>query len=200
MSSSQKSNLARNNVRCALVGSLWLASVIIALALVTNHDFAAGAAGPSLTQWPTQSHVPFSDHNYSLVMFAHPRCPCTHTRLEELARLATRHPNIVTPRVVFIKPAGADTSWEQTDQWSTASTFPSMRVLRHLDGTGTRLFHAQTSHHTLLFGSSGELLLAPALRLPAAKLEAMPGKAASIPNTRETPAYGRPFISPTAGK
>jgi hypothetical protein len=111
MSSSQKSKLAWKSVRWALIGSLWLGSVIVGLALVTNHDFAAGAAGPSLPHWPTHSHVPIIDHNYSLIMFAHPRCPCTRAGLEELARLLTRYPNMVTPWVVFFKPVGADSSW-----------------------------------------------------------------------------------------
>jgi hypothetical protein len=108
---------------------------------------------------------------------------------------------------MFFKPVGANLSWEQTDQWSTASKIPGVRVLSHVDGVEARLFHAETSGRTLLFSPSGELLFSGGLTFARGHSGDNDGRSAieailtnSIPSTPETPVYGCPIIPPTLSK
>jgi hypothetical protein len=207
MSLSKQSTFAGLRVRRLLIGLLWLSGVVIGLALVTNHDFAEGAAGPSPLDWPSRSLLPHSDHDYTLVMFAHPRCPCTRASLEELTKLLARNQNSVSKWVVFYRPSGADDSWEQTDQCQTAGKIPGVHIASDMDGAEAKLFHAQTSGHTLLYGPTGKLLFSGGITVARGHAGDNDGRSAieailskSLPTTRETPVYGCPIIPPTAGK
>ncbi len=197
----------RRRIRWLVVGSFWLGGIIAGLALITSYDFTAGAAGPAQPHWPPQSRIPFSHDGHTLVMFAHPRCPCTRASLGELGKLVARCPDALTSWVIFFKPSGAENSWEQTDQWFTASKIPGVNVLSDVDGTEARLFHALTSGQTFLYGPSGELQFSGGITNARGHAGDNDGRSAietiltdSTPATRETPVYGCPIFPPFAAK
>jgi hypothetical protein len=60
--------------------------------------------------------------------------------------------------VVFIKPKGASTDWDDTELRRSAAAIPGVTVLTDADGSEARRFGAETSGHTLLFDRTGALL------------------------------------------
>ena len=202
-----RATLCTYPVRWLLVGTLWVISLIVGLSLLMNHDFAKGAAGHSPINWPTESQIPRSDHDFTLVMFAHPRCPCTRASLEELTKLLAANKQSVKTNVVFYKPSGADDSWDHTDQSHTAAKIPNVSIVSDVNGIEARLFDAQTSGQTLLFGPTGELLFSGGITMARGHVGDNVGRDAieailskSPPGTRTTPVYGCPIILPTTGK
>ena len=171
-----------------------------------NHDFAKGATGNSPNNWPTESHIPHSDHGFTLVMFAHPRCPCTRASLEELTKLLAANRQSVKASVVFYKPSSADDSWDHTDQSYTATKIPNVSVVNDVNGTEAKLFDAHTSGQTLLYGPAGELLFSGGITMARGHVGDNVGRDAieailsnSPPDTHSTPVYGCPIILPATG-
>ena len=79
---------ARNRAgRIFVVGLvlIWLLVVGAGMAMLTRYDNTPGLSGQPPKQWPEESGLPRPDGTSTLVMFGHPRCPCTRASLEELA-------------------------------------------------------------------------------------------------------------------
>ncbi len=91
-------------------------------------------------------------------MLAHPRCPCTRASIGELARITAQVQGRVSAYVLFLKPPASGSDWEDTDLRQTAATIPGVTVLSDVDGAEAHRFGAETSGHTLLFDTDGQLL------------------------------------------
>jgi hypothetical protein len=170
------------------------------LAFIAHYDYAAGAAGVTPTQWPATSRIPRNPRDYTLVMFAHPRCPCTRASLGELEKLIARCPEDLTAWVVFFEPTGADDAWNHTDQWNTARNIPNVQVMSDRGGAEAELFHAMTSGHVMLYSPAGELVFSGGMTNARGHAGDNDGRSAieailnhAAPATRETPVYGCPI-------
>ena len=94
----------------------------------------------------------------TLVMYAHPRCPCTRASFSELERLQTLTENTLALRVVFFEPAEVASSWRQTDLWRRAENLPHAQVIPDPDGRITHAAGARTSGTVALYDSGGGVL------------------------------------------
>jgi hypothetical protein len=122
------------------------------------YDNAPGVAAEAPVDWPANSALTRDPDAPTLVMLAHPRCDCTRASLGELAELLARVK--IKPRtfVVFIKPGGTASGWEQSGTWEQAKEIPGVTVVRDDDGAEARRFGVHTSGQTFLYGPRGELL------------------------------------------
>jgi hypothetical protein len=186
---------------------IWLSAVLTGLVVLWRYEATPGSTGTPQASWPADSTIEPHASLPTLVMFAHPRCPCTRASLEELAKLLARNRNSVNAWVVFYRPTGADDSWDQTDQCQTARSIPGVHVASDVDGREAKLFHARTSGQTLLYGPDGKLLFSGGITAARGHAGDNDGRSAieailskSPPSTRETPVYGCPIIPSTTGK
>src|SRR5690606_15268575 len=104
--------------------------------------------------------------------------PCTRASLGELEKIVARFQGDVTPWVVFLKPAGSDGHWDQTDLWTTAAAIPGVHVVSDAGGVEARRFHARTSGETLLYSSQGQLLFNGGITLARGHAGGNPGRSA----------------------
>lgn len=116
---------------------LWLTVVCGGTIQMIRYSTAPGSSGQPPSAWPTESQIPFDAHRPTLIMFAHPHCPCTRASLGELEVLLTRFPGQLSSYVVFLKPTDTITNWEKTDLWRKASSIPGVRV--YTDNSGSKL-------------------------------------------------------------
>jgi hypothetical protein len=137
---------------------LWLAVVVGATILMTRYSSTPGTGGPAPITWPKDSQILFDCNRPTLVMFAHPHCPCTRASLGELERLLAQVPGGLSAHVVFLKPQGTTADWEKTELWRKASSIPGASVCTDNAGIEARRFHAETSGQTLLYDPAGNLL------------------------------------------
>jgi len=139
-------------------GALWLLAVGIGLGFLWNYELSPGAPGTPPGRWPTDSQIPRAPGRATLVMLAHPHCPCTRASLRELALIMARCQGRLTAQVLFSKPTGTAPDWEKTDLWCSAAAIPGVSVRSDDDGLEARHFQAVTSGQTVLYDAEGHLL------------------------------------------
>ncbi len=136
--------------------ALWVAALAGGFTILLGYKSTPGAmdARPS-DAWPAGSRLKQNPQGATLVMFAHPRCPCTHASISELARLMARLSDRVEAHVVFVRPPGVPADWEQTDLRRRAAGIPGVTVTSDENGVEAERFHALTSGLTLVFDREG---------------------------------------------
>ena len=111
----------------ALTGVVWLAGLCLGFRSIWAYENAPGAAAQPPRRLPPPSTSPAAGH-LTLVLLAHPRCPCTYATVDELAEIMARTRETVRTRVYFYKPGGAPDRWAQTDLWRAAAAIPGVEV------------------------------------------------------------------------
>jgi hypothetical protein len=141
-----------------LFATAWMVAVGAGFGLVTEYEYTAARVTAVPVHWPRQSKIPRPTRKPMLIMFAHPRCPCTRASVEELAVLMTRCQNQLDARVIFFQPHGTEPDWPHTDLWRSAEAIPRVVAQVDEDGTEARSFEATTSGQVLLYDCNGRLL------------------------------------------
>lgn len=136
----------------------WLAAVGFGFYSLTMYDLRPGVKGDAPSVLPRNSKVFHTKDKPTLVLFAHPHCPCTRATVAELEKIMARGQNHVNATVVFLKPPNFSDEWTRSDLWSTASRIPGVKVMADQDGAEAKLFGCATSGHTLGYDASGRLL------------------------------------------
>jgi hypothetical protein len=111
-----------------------------------------------MTLFPRSSVVQLVADKPTLLLFAHPHCPCTRASLHELDGLPAETKDKVSVIVVFTVPDGVPAGWEKGDLWKLATSIPSLRVIRDPGGREAHRFDVEGSGHVLLYAPSGQLL------------------------------------------
>jgi hypothetical protein len=138
--------------------ALWFAAVGAGMAVMIDFAAAPGDPGRPSPSWPAGTRIVPVRGRPTLVMAAHPRCPCTRASMAELASIMARCQGRLETFVLFLKPAGAPGDWSDTDLWRDAAAIPEVSVVLDEDGEEARRFGVRTSGHTLLYGDDGRLV------------------------------------------
>jgi hypothetical protein len=141
----------------SLLAITWIATVAFGMRVLFHYENTPGRVGALSQAWPA-SQIQRATDRPTLVMLAHPHCPCTAASVAELARIMARLPGKVAAYVLFVKPKEADRAWDDTGLRRSAEAIPGLKVILDPDGVEARRFGAETSGHTLLFGADGRLL------------------------------------------
>lgn len=126
-------------------GALWVYSSI------------PGRQGTPPAHWPASSSLKRMSGQSTLVMFVHPKCPCSQASMSELSTILAHSAGRVQANVVFLRPPGEPESWTHTALWRTASALPQTSPITDLEGREAQLFQAFVSGETLVYDSSGNL-------------------------------------------
>jgi hypothetical protein len=138
--------------------ALWLLLVVTGLSILWSYENAPGMGAKPPNSWPAKSQIQRATDRATLVMLAHPHCPCTRASIGELALLMAQSQGRVTAYVLFLKPPGFSDEWEKTDLWQSAASIPGVNVLIDESGAEALRFHAATSGQTMLYDADGRLL------------------------------------------
>lgn len=150
---------------CQVGNSLWAVLALLSMALglagmvyLAWYKKQEGRSGSVVPLYPEESSLSRSPDRPTLVLFAHPKCPCTSATLQELARLMTVCRDKISAQVLFVMPPGLSHGWTQTSLAAQARTIPGVEVLEDWDGMEARRFGALTSGYVLLYDAQGHLL------------------------------------------
>ena len=141
-----------------LLGLGWAGTAVWGGYALLKYESSPGKVGEVTSTWPADSKVHLADDRPTLIMAAHPQCPCTRASMEELAQLMAHVQGKVQAYVLFYSPRDSGADWEKTDLRRTAAQIPGVTVLSDVDGAEAQRLGAETSGHTFLFDSSGRLL------------------------------------------
>jgi hypothetical protein len=148
----------KNILITAALGATWIVALTFGAGVLFRYETTAGRVGPLPRQWPAASLVPRQNDKPSLLMLAHPYCPCTRASIGELAQIMAHVYGKANAYVLFAKPPGAGPDWDDTDLRRSAAAIPGVTVLTDENGTEAARFGAETSGHTLVFDRSGTLI------------------------------------------
>ena len=138
------------------LGVLWLAASVAGLGLLARYSGTSSALGDAPNDWPAASAISRSTGKTTILMFAHPRCPCTRASIAELERILARAGDRVRATVLFVSPQGSPSGWAQSGLWERAAAVPGLRLLEDREGIEARRFGALTSGHVLVFSVDGK--------------------------------------------
>jgi hypothetical protein len=134
--------------------ALWAVIVAAGMGLLTVY---ANTAGP-LAQAPASvEQVGDVARKCRLLMFVHPRCPCSVASMDELARIMARCPGDLEATVYFLLPTSRPADWQRTRTWDMATAIPGVQAETDIAGATAERFHANTSGEVLLYDSTGQL-------------------------------------------
>jgi hypothetical protein len=148
---------ARISITLAL-GCLWSISLVFGLRTLVSYESTPGKVGRVPESWPADSKIALGTDTDTLIMLAHPFCPCTRASIGELAQIIARAPGKLRSYVLFLKPENSGPDWDDTELRKAAAAIPGVTVVSDLDGSEARRFGAETSGYTLLFDPKGHRL------------------------------------------
>jgi hypothetical protein len=130
----------------------------VGIAMISRYENTSGSSGGAPEMWPAEAQIARDHNRDTLIMFAHPKCPCTRASMEDLNRLLAQSGGRVAAHVLFFKPGDLPADWARTDLWRTAAAIPGVSVQDDLNGALARRFGAETSGYVLLYDAAGRLL------------------------------------------
>jgi hypothetical protein len=139
------------------LGLVWLGLVTTAILMMIRYSQTPGLPSAPAANWPAASRLPRDHDRPTLVLFVHPRCPCSRATIGELERLMAHCQGRVNAHIFFLQPAGMTAKWTETDTWRAAELIPGVTVHRDEAGREARLFGAVTSGDTALYDAQGRL-------------------------------------------
>ena len=188
------------NVRRAIgvtCGALWVVAMGAGFTALVNYSNRAGDTDAAPRQWPGASRIPRNADHAMLVLFFHPRCPCSSASLGELARLKAHCQRKVAVQALFVVPP------EESSLIRAACAIPGVNVLHDEHGVEARRFGAKTSGQALLYDRYGKLLFSGGITAARGHWGDNAGSAAIVAavhgaqiSRAATPVFGCPLFDP----
>lgn len=143
-----------------LVSSLvWISVALCAYAcLMLYKADSPVAAGRVSYLWPPACSLLKARDRFTLIMFIHPKCPCSSASLTELSRLVTRCNEKAKVYAVFFQPEKGPDDWCRTRHWVRACGIPWTTVIADRGGAIAKLFNAHTSGEAFVYDAKGNLV------------------------------------------
>jgi hypothetical protein len=187
--------------------ALWLVAIGAGTVVILDYQNTSGSVGVTPEYWPSGTQITFDRNHDTLIMFAHPQCPCTSASMEELNRLLAQCNGRVAAHVFFFKPSNLPHDWTQTSLWRSAAAIPGVTVQEDIDDALARKFGAETSGYVLLYDTRGRLLFRGGITGSRGHDGDNAGESAIVSlvtgqntNLRQTPVYGCSLFSKTCSQ
>lgn len=145
--------------RAGVVAS-WLVMVGAGLGLLSAYAATPGRPAHPPERWPSASTIARRPDLPTILVFAHPGCPCTRATLGEIDWLLARIVGQADVHVLLLESAGGDGAVPDTSLERMATAIPTVQVQRDSDGDEASRFGVATSGQVLLYDTGGRLRFA----------------------------------------
>ena len=147
----------RNTLMCLL--TLWGGAVAVGTVWTIRLDARPGSMGHPPRDWNSSSRIQADTTRPTLLVFLHPKCPCSRATFALLLELIDRFEERVAVHLVQLEPPAALPSWGRSFYENTlAARHSHVRIDHDPGGIEAKRFGVETSGHVLLFSVSGMLL------------------------------------------
>lgn len=136
----------------------WLVAIAGGQCWLLAYQYATDETPETWNDWPTTSLLCPMTQRFTLLLFVHPRCPCSRASLEELAWLHARSGGQLDSTILLWCPTAAPDDWLHGIRQNHAANLPQVDVLIDEGGRECDLFQITTSGTVLLFNTQGQLL------------------------------------------
>jgi hypothetical protein len=154
---------SRQNVWLTLLISAWTVLVGISTWMMYAYSFEGSFADLSgvVTRWPSDTAIVPTPGRPTLVLFLHPKCPCSRATLAELERIWVQNDEQSenSPKLIVVAtvPADAPNDWLTTDTVEKAERLAGATLVVDADGREAQCFGAVTSGTVMWFDAQGKL-------------------------------------------
>jgi hypothetical protein len=140
---------------------LWVTAVVVGWWFIEDYSFSEN---PPLThrpvdRWPSQTALTRQQGRPTMLLFLHPKCPCSRATLHELERLLTstsgKAVRAVDLIVVATVPEFPDESWLRSETVERVGQLANARLFIDPNGTEAARFGAVTSGLVMYFDAEG---------------------------------------------
>ncbi len=142
----------------------WIAAAVAGWYGISAYGFKGDprATTDLVSQWPAESTIAQMTGRPTLVLFLHPKCPCSRATVAELERLPVLVPANALPNVCIVAaaPRSSGDRWWSNQFLDRVGRLPNARLVRDSGGVETALFGARISGTVLLFDADGNRLYA----------------------------------------
>ena len=136
----------------------WAVVVGTGLFALAKYEATPGPAAQGDTSVAVMPAKFVSPGKMTLVMFVHPKCPCSEASLQELSELMTNYGNRLSATVVVFQPSRRTDEWSTSTLWREAAEIPGVMVRSDVDAILAKKCAAQTSGQTFLYDEKGRLV------------------------------------------
>lgn len=147
--------MKKKNFLIGLFIAIWAASIGIGFVLLTDYSMRPGKPANVSPNLPAGIFIESGKNLPKLVLFIHPRCPCSRATLNELARIVANEQNRLEIKVFFYKPDNGSSEWIKTDLWETAENIPGVEV-EIMNEAEIEKFGVVTSGQAILYSADSE--------------------------------------------
>jgi hypothetical protein len=137
---------------------LWVPSVGVGVGVLLRYSNTPGSLAAPPPDWPHGAGLRPVPGQSTLLVFAHPQCPCSRATIGELALIVAHARVKFNAYVLVYAPRSMGKGWARSDLWNDAAAIPGVLVVEDQDGWELRRFGVSTSGETLLYDSNGQLV------------------------------------------
>ncbi|MFI4916870.1 MAG: hypothetical protein ACIAS6_10245 [Phycisphaerales bacterium JB060] len=141
-----------------IVLPLWAVTCLVAFGALWRYGNTPGDPGGMLEGWTVPASLEVATDRPTLLVFAHPKCPCTRATMAAIERLQRDVLGGFETRVVFFEPQDAGPDWRRTELWQRAERLRDVRVLPDPGGRLVSRAGAVVSGTVALLDVDGRLL------------------------------------------
>lgn len=151
--------------RLAVVAAvaLWTVAVSAGWCMITDYSYKAEPSGAAPADaWPAGVTLARDANRPTMVVFLHPKCPCSQATLTELERLQSRPTGLGVANVLLVVtiPADADASWRASPLIERGQSLCGSQIVFDRGGVVAGQFGATASGTVMLFNAAGQRLFA----------------------------------------
>ena len=138
--------------------AFWVLFVAYGMYVLDRYANTPGRGADEQASWPGDGAVALSRDRMTLLLLAHPDCPCTRATMTELGKLAAKLDKKAVIHVLFVGISETDAAAKSLVE--SARAVPGIHVAFDPDGSHAKRFGAWTSGQALLFKADGTRVFA----------------------------------------
>lgn len=142
--------------RCLM--ALWGTTVLGCVIAMTAYSNLPGLQQNTSSTWPVDSAIKLDSDVPTILLFLHPKCPCSLATVRELQRGLGNDSQAISIRIGLFCPVGRDDSWTDTQLKANAEQAFQGSTFVDREGAEATRFGAITSGQVFAFSPAGECL------------------------------------------
>lgn len=140
---------------------LWFLTASLSMLTLVAYASEPGDAPHLVTTWPANAPINHDKSADTLLLFIHPRCPCSSATLAQLARIVAAAPSPPRTIALLSRPRGTQiAAWDRGALTEALNRIPNTIILPDPNGAIARQFGATTSGYCMLFDQQGNATFA----------------------------------------
>jgi hypothetical protein len=141
----------------AMAVAAWSLAAVAGVSIAVRYEKTATATAEPPAFWPEDTSLERASDRATLLVFLHPRCPCSRATLDELAVALTHCQGQAETRAVFFGTRREQPESSRGDLWDRAVRIPGLVAVADSDGSEQRRFGARVSGEVFVYHRDGRL-------------------------------------------